>query len=621
VDKGFSKEIEAARQRAKLLNQLAARSPSQEEQGALQEALEELQTSLVELQVAEAELRQQNEELIATRGQLEAERLRYVDLFEFAPDGYLVTRVDGIILEANHAACEMLDVPQRFIERKPLVSYVAEGDRKKFRAALYELNQSNSMEPGEIEVRLQARNGEVIDVGITVGRVRDETGKPVTLRWLLRDISERKQAEEEIRKLNAELEQRVQKRTVELENANQLKGQLLASEQLARAESETANRSKDEFLATFSHELRTPLNAILGWVHILRSHVKDNEMGRHALEVIERNAIAQSQLINDILEVSRIVSGKLLLEKCPVALMSVIESALDSVRPGAQEKGFKIITKLDADTGLVNGDPARLQQVMLNLLSNAIKFTPEGGRIEVKLGRDGNKGLITVSDTGRGIAPDFLPYIFDRFVQGDRTPTRKYGGLGIGLAIVRHIVEAHGGTVQASSDGEDKGSSFTVSLPLMVKEAVVSKSGIETLADEFKEPMLEGITVLVVDDEQDAREMLKIVLEQWEAKVILAGSCKEAIACMEKESGSIGVLLADISMPEEDGFDLIAKVRKHEREVIKNIPAIALTAYASYEDRVRVLESGFQAHLPKPVPLAELGRAICEVVKKAETAR
>jgi CheY-like chemotaxis protein/nitrogen-specific signal transduction histidine kinase len=386
-------------------------------------------------------------------------------------------------------------------------------------------------------------------------------------------------------------------------------------EELRRAimEAEDANRMKDEFLATLSHELRTPLTSILGWARMLSSGQLDEASTTRALETIERNAKAQSQLIEDILDVSRVITGKLRLEVQPVNLASVIESAINAVLPAADAKGIRLQRLLDTGASMVSGDPARLQQIIWNLLSNAIKFTPKDGRVQVKLERVNSHVEITVTDNGQGISPDILPYIFERFRQADSSMTRAHGGLGLGLAIVRHLVEMHGGTVRAESRGEGQGATFTINLPLVVMRAfdVRRASTVERVHPTasgdtpFDCPSeLEGLRLLVVDDEADTRTLLKAVLESCGATVMTVASAGEALATLKETRPD--VLISDLGMPGEDGYTLIKKVRALPAEDGGQTPSAALTAYARVEDRMKVLRAGFQIHIPKPVEPAEL---------------
>ena len=385
---------------------------------------------------------------------------------------------------------------------------------------------------------------------------------------------------------------------------------LLVSEQEARRIAETANSLKDEFLATLSHELRTPLNAILGWSQILRSRALDREESEKALATIERNARAQNQLIDDLLDVSRIITGKLRLDVRPVDLSGVIKAAVEAARPAAEAKSIRLQTLLDPQAELISGDPDRLQQIVWNLLSNAIKFTPKNGRVQVRLERVNSHLEIVVSDTGKGIEPEFLQHVFDRFRQADQTSTRAFGGLGLGLAIVRQLVELHGGQASVASAGEGQGSTFTVSLPFLplrnderrgTEPKVHPKAATGKPLDCPQE--LEELSVLVVDDEPDARDLIKAVLKDCGAKVTIAASASEALEHLAQNS--FDVLITDIGMPEEDGYALIKKLRAHDGEQSK-IPAVALTAYARAEDRVLALRSGFQMHIAKPVEPAEL---------------
>jgi PAS domain S-box-containing protein len=413
----------------------------------------------------------------------------------------------------------------------------------------------------------------------------DESGEPYQMVGVTLDITESKLAEEEREKL-------------------------LRNERAARAEAEEASRLKDEFLATLSHELRTPLTAVLGWSHLLLGGQLDEQTTTSALETIERNARSQNRLIEDLLDVSRIVTGKLRLDVRPVDLASCIEAAIEGVRPAAEAKDIDLQKVMGAKAGCVSGDQARLQQVIWNLLSNAIKFTPRGGRVRVCLERVASHIEISVSDTGEGIRPEFLPYVFDRFRQADGTTTRQHGGLGLGLAIVRQLTELHGGTVEVESAGEGLGATFTVRLPLLplyrrqpLQEHASPRARGNHHPVEYTDS-LNGLRVLVVDDEVDTLELIKVSLGQSGAEVTAARSAGEALDLLEQVMPD--VILSDIGMPGEDGFDFIRKVRELPPERGGQIPAVALTAYARAEDRQRVLRSGYQKHMVKPVELAEL---------------
>jgi PAS domain S-box-containing protein len=385
---------------------------------------------------------------------------------------------------------------------------------------------------------------------------------------------------------------------------------LYSEAQKARRSAEEASRLKDEFLATVSHELRTPLTAILGWVYLLRAGHLDERGAQSALETVERNARSQSQLIDDLLDVSRIITGKLRLDIRQIDPASFIEASIESLHPAAEAKGVRLQKVLDTGVSSIAGDPARLQQVVWNLLSNAIKFTPKGGRVQVRLERVNSHVEISVSDTGSGISPEFLPLVFDRFRQADQSTTRAHGGLGLGLAIVRHLVELHGGTVRAESHGEGKGATFTVMLPLLtVYQAaediprVHPKASATPPSPECPEK-LDGLKILVVDDEANTRELLNVVLSRCGAIVTTAGTVTEALGLMEHSRPD--VLISDIGMPGADGYELIRQIRMLAPEQGGKVPAVALTAYARTEDRLRVLRSGYQMHIPKPVELTEL---------------
>ncbi|HET9525947.1 MAG TPA: PAS domain S-box protein [Pyrinomonadaceae bacterium] len=392
----------------------------------------------------------------------------------------------------------------------------------------------------------------------------------------------------------------------------------LKREKEARLEAEAANRVKDEFLSTLSHELRTPLTAIMGWSDLLLHDEVEPAKRRQAIETIARNANSQCQLINDLLEVSRIITGKLRLEFVACDLQSVIAAAAESIRPTAEAKGIRLQLSFDKGAGEVYGDQERLQQVVWNLLSNGVKFTQSGGSVQVILKRINSHVEITVADTGVGIHPNFLPHVFDRFRQEDGSTTRTYGGLGLGLAIVRHLVELHGGTARAESDGENQGSRFTVRLPLMVTaEHHVEAPPVAAVVGETsrdRQMSLNGLRVLIVDDEFDARTLLTAMLERCGAEVLSAGSALEGLESVERWRPD--VLVADIGMPVEDGYGLIRKVRALPKERGGQTPALALTAYARTEDRVRAISEGYQLHLAKPVDRVELATVVASLASR-----
>jgi signal transduction histidine kinase/ActR/RegA family two-component response regulator/PAS domain-containing protein len=402
------------------------------------------------------------------------------------------------------------------------------------------------------------------------------------------------------------------------------RSKLLESERAARSEAERIGATKDEFLATLSHELRTPLSAILGWSHVLRHGVRNSEDLQKGLEAIERNARAQTRLIEDLLDMSRITSGKVRLDIQPVPPISFIEAAVETVRPAADAKEIRLEKMLDPTAGPVSGDSNRLQQVVWNLLSNAIKFTPKGGKVQVVLERVNSHIEISVADTGVGINAAFLGHVFDRFRQADHSTTRTYGGLGLGLSIVKHLVELHGGTVRAQSDGEGRGSTFAVHLPVTVvrrasgKEPRLHPTAASGLVSDFRPLDLTGITVLVVDDEPDARLLLERVLTECRAHVIVAENGEAALQAVETHRPH--VLVTDIGMPQMDGYELLRRIRALGEAKGGKLPAIALTAFARSEDRTRALRVGFQVHVSKPVEPSEIVATVASLVGRTEVA-
>ncbi|MBD2012974.1 response regulator [Microcoleus sp. FACHB-53] len=749
--------------------------PPHELRQFLREACEELHIALEELSVAQSELLQQNQELILTREAVEVQRQRYVELFELAPDGYLVTDVNGKIQEANFAAASMLNIEPRFLVGKPLSVFIAQPERQRFYALLIQLAQVDRVQ--EWEVTLQPRQDKVMKAALTVTPVREPGGKVSALRWLLRDITERQRMEEQQRLLireqaareaaeaqaeqsaflaeasrllascldysttlnrmaqlavprladwcfidcaennpalfnqpvvaatDAEQKARILQRRVNerlpfeadygitrvletgepklisdipdaflisiaqdaahLELLRQFnaksymivpliarertlgtmvfvsskperrysRGDLMMAVELAQRcaiamdnarlyqEALQANRIKDEFLSIVSHELRTPLNAILGWVTILRNRTVNVVTTARALETIERNAQSQKKLIGDILDISRIIRGKIRINTYPVHLDHIISAVIENVRPTADLKEIQIESMLDPSVPSVMGDAERLQQIVWNLLSNAIKFTPQGGRIEVRLEQGNSESWgcpyaqIVVRDTGKGIPPDFLPYVFEYFRQADGTTTRTHGGLGLGLAIVRQLVEMHNGVVYATSEGEGEGATFIVQLPMIHSEPKQPPQKYRIVLDNF--PALDGLRVVVVDNCADTLELIAFILEQCKAQVRTATSVEEAINAIAQLKPDI--LISDIGMPEEDSYSLIRQVRTLEVDQGKPILAVALTAFAREEDRTRTLDAGFHMHLPKPVEPAELVAVVANLAERSQS--
>jgi len=440
------------------------------------------------------------------------------------------------------------------------------------------------------------KDGEQLEISLTISPIRDSAGRIVGAAKIAHDITPRRRAEREAQAREAQLATLAAEKEV-----------LLESERAARGETERLSQMKDEFLATLSHELRTPLNAIQGWARILRAPkvtAADHERG---LEAIERNVRMQTQIVNDLLDMSRIISGKVHLEVQPLYLHDVLHDAIDTVRQSAEARSIRLQPMIDSSIGLVRGDPHRLQQALWNLLSNAIKFTPKGGRVHVVLERVNSHAEICIEDNGIGIAPDFLPYVFHRFRQADASTTRRFGGLGLGLSIVKTLVELHGGSVRAKSPGLNMGSTFVISLPISYarsdKEPPTRTSSAEAVSA-IDLPRLDKVRVLMVDDEVDGCHLVARILEERGAAVVCASSAQDGLQRLERES--FDILLSDIGMPDMDGYDLIRQVRNLDRSRKVPLPAIAITAYARSEDRQRSLLAGFHMHLSKPIEAREL---------------
>ncbi|MEH1970373.1 hybrid sensor histidine kinase/response regulator [Nostoc sp.] len=487
----------------------------------------------------------------------------------------------------NQRLSQMLGYPAEEILGRSMFDFMDQADDIAAQEKLEWLKREGS---DLKEGRLRCKDGSYIWTLISARAIFGEQNEFLGAIAMLTDITDRKRTEEE-------------------------RDRLLQLEQRAREEAEAANRIKDEFLAVLSHELRSPLNPILGWAKLLQSRKFDETSLKKALETIERNAKLQAELIEDLLDVSRILQGKLNLNMFPVNLASTIKAAIETVRLAAEAKSIQIETMLEPTVGRVLGDSVRLQQVLWNLLSNAIKFTATGGQVNVRLECIDDQAQITVSDTGKGIHPDFLPHVFDYFRQGDSTTTRKFGGLGLGLAIARHLIEMHGGTVWAESLGEDQGAIFTVRLPLIKDGATIKDDiNIDSSTVAFTSSPLKGVQVLIVDDNADTRDFFSFVLEQFGAIVTAVASGDEALQALKQSKPDI--LLSDIGMPEMNGYMLMQQVRNLEAAAGgKQIPAIALTAYAGEINQQQALKAGFQQHIVKPVAPEDLLMAISNLVQ------
>jgi len=528
---------------------------------------------------------------------------RFRAAFEDAPIGMALVNSDHKIFRANKALSEMLGYSPDELSDLCIDELALPEEREKASSLLKQLF-SGEIDGYQLERRCLNKNHAVIWINLIGRAVRNADGKILYGLVMAENISGRKRSEEE-------------------------RDRLLAAEQKARSNAEAANRAKDQFLATVSHELRTPLGAILGWARVLHNPTSDPQTTARGLEAIERNATAQAQLIEDILDVSRIISGKLRLISQIVDLTSVVRAAVDSIKPAVEGRRIRLATRLNASAVSVRGDPNRLQQVIWNLLSNAVKFSPEGGQVEVGVElADPHHVEVTVVDAGHGIPAAFLPHMFEPFRQADASTTRRQGGLGLGLSIVKQLVELHGGTIEAVSEGEGKGATLRLRLPVAAQdaEAETVPQGADTTRKRSRPelPMklprlLEGIKVLVVDDEPDARDLLDFILQKAGATVELAASTGEALELLQISRPDI--LVADIGMPGEDGYELIRKVRALPPQAFAQLPALALTAYARAEERAQAFSAGFQSHMTKPAEPAELIATIARMLEEAGKAK
>jgi PAS domain S-box-containing protein len=553
--------------------------------------------------------------------QAEEFRALLASIVESSDDAILSKDLEGTILSWNKGAERLYGYSAEEVIGQPVSLLMPPERADDFPKIMAALKRGERVD--HYETKRRRKDGSILQVSLVVSPIRNAAGEIIAASAVARDITGRKQLEEEREQLLA----REQAARKEAEQAHILSGELLRREQAARQQAEEASRMKDEFLAVVSHELRTPLNAILGWSGILRRKADDTETIAQASETIERNARLQAQLIEDLLDISRIVTGRMRLDVQPVELPVVIQAALDAIRPAADAKNIRLQIVLDPRAGPVSGDPGRLQQVVWNLLSNAVKFTPKGGRVQIHLERINSHVTITVSDTGQGISPDFLPYVFDRFRQADSSFTRVHQGLGLGLSIVRQLVELHGGAVEAGSAGEGYGASFTVKLPISIKQEVARYS---TVRSETKEPAvlsspvecpprLKGLRLLVVDDDPDARALLIAILDECGAEVEAAPSAAEGLERLRQWRPD--VLISDVEMPYEDGYSLIEKVRGLADEEGGLTPAIALTAHVRAEDRMRALSSGFDSHVSKPMEPEELVTVIASLARRTRKGR
>lgn len=500
---------------------------------------------------------------------------RFRDTFEQAAVGMAEVSIDGRFLQANQRLCDIVGYTREQLQQLRFQDITWHEDRAADLVTAQRM-LAGELSRGVLDKRYVRRDGSLVWVTITASLVRSPSGAPYYFVAVVQDITDRKRAQADV--------------------------------EAARAQAEEANRLKDEFIATLSHELRTPLNAMLGWTHLLKSGLLPPDQHAKAVETIERNARAQARLLADILDVSRIVTGKLTLERHPTPLAPVVDRVIEDMRLTVMEKRLDVTFTRGEREAVVLGEPARLQQVVWNLVSNAVKFTPAGGRIELTLAVNGAEVTLAVRDTGAGIAADFLPLVFDRFRQADASSSRRHAGLGLGLAIVKHLVELHGGTVTAESPGPDRGAVFTVRLPLV---APARPPGSREPVEAREQVSLKGLRVLVVDDHDDARELVRVVFEKHGADVLAAASTPQAVEAYVHHACEVALI--DLSMPGEDGFACLAKLRQLAAQHQRPLRAIALTAHTGEAFRGRALAEGFTSHVAKPISPEQLVRVVADL--------
>ena len=526
---------------------------------------------------------------VTARRQLERDALRLASIVDSSDDAIVSKDLDGIVTSWNAAAERMFGFTASEMTGQSIRRLIPDDRQQEEDTVLSRIRRGERVDHYET-IRLR-KDGTLVPVSLTVSPIRTPDGIVVGASKIARDISERERAEQERQRLLT----------------------------IAR----DASRLKDEFLATLSHELRTPLNAIVGYVRMMQSDLLTGEKRARAMDTVARNVTSLAQIVEDVLDVSRIISGKIRMDVQPVDLTPLIRNAVETARPAADAKSIRLVTIVDSRTAPVSGDPERLQQILWNVLSNAVKFTERGGEVQVRLERVNSHVEIVVSDTGIGIPAEFLPHVFDRFRQADAGISRARGGLGLGLAIARHLVELQGGRIFAASDGPGTGSTFRIELPLRSAQASTPVEEREhpqapQAAHHIEVPQLHGISILAVDDDRDALALVREILETTGATVATAESGQQALDVLERMTPD--VLLADLGMPLMSGFDLISRIRRSERSNTREIPAVALTAFARSEDRTKALRSGFQLHLAKPVDPGELMAAMAALAKRANAA-
>jgi PAS domain S-box-containing protein len=555
--------------------------------------LETQRQRLEELEHEISALRQDLAEQQARNAAMRVSEERFRTIIETANEGVWLLDRNACTTYLNEQMAEMLGYPEEEMFGRAITDFCFPEDVTQAITHM-ECNLRGRYE--RYDFRFRRANGSELYVLAATNPIRDGQREIIGSLGMFTDITDRKRAEAEREKL-------------------------LARAQRSREQAEAASRSKDEFITLISHELRAPLNAMLGWARLLKEGTADRETQEHAIDIIERSARTQQKLIEDLLDTSRIISGNMRLETGPVDLAQVVKAAAETIRPAAEAKEIELELKLRGGANIITGDPDRLQQILWNLLSNAVKFTPNGGRVTVRLERADPYIRLTVVDTGIGINHDFLPYVFHRFHQADSSTTRRQGGLGLGLSLVRNLVELHGGTVEAESDGAAQGATFRVNLPVRALRRQ-TRDFADPREEEFEREermevqttqtnqlgKLHGLWVLVVDDEADARDLVATLLSQCGARVTTAASAAEAFLLLRQgEAGTRpDVLVSDIGMPDEDGYQLLRRIRGLARDEGGAIPAIALTAFGRARDRIKALSAGFQTHIPKPVEPEEL---------------
>ena len=547
----------------------------------------------------------------ADLNELERTRAHLAAIVDSSEDGIIGKTLEGVVVSWNKGAERLFGYTSQEMIGQSITKIIPPELQHEEAQILAKIRKGERLERYQA-IRIH-KDGHRLNISLTVSPVRDASGTVVGAAKIAHDITANKQAQE----ARAAAEEALRLSEARLRQVVMEREHLLQSERYARSEAERLSHMKDEFLATLSHELRTPLNAIQGWATLLRQRDVAAEDRARGLEAIERNVRAQAQIVSDLLDMSRIISGKIHLEVQLISLQEVIHNAVDAVHASADAKKLRVCTLLDSRVGFVRGDPSRLQQILWNLLTNAVKFTPAGGRIQVVLERVNSHVEIVVEDTGIGISADFLPLVFERFRQADAATTRRHGGLGIGLSIVKTLVELHGGSVRVKSAGENQGTTFVIALPVsqVTKEEVERSQRLPVLADPLESielPGLDGACVLIVDDEPDGRQLMVRILEGRSARVTAVAGGAEALELLKRQH--FDILVSDIGMPDLDGYELMRRARLLDSGRPGPIPAIAVTAYARAEDRQRSLLAGYQMHLAKPIEARELVAGIASLL-------